>query len=199
MQEIRVSLGQGRTRSQHNIVVVYGIHDSLTAVEGSPEATFCNQPWEKLFARGIKREDLWRPGEVRMFTRDGENTHKNPTPQKQTLLHARLFMVAHVSVEVGAQTALWLLSQQYDQERLDVWRFSWRVSLDEIMWHVDCQKELSNSRDIAFQLQRQKMVTVLRENRHKSFLPFLQHAQIEKRQQTVLETLDQGKSKDKAQ
>ena len=47
-------------------------------------------------------------------------------------------------------------------------------------------------REISFELQRQKMVRVLKENKPESFLPFLQHALIENHHLSILETLDQG-------
>ena len=60
VQELQVSLGGGRTRSNHGIVILYGIHDNLTAPADSASATFCNKPWKELFQRtGIAETDLW--------------------------------------------------------------------------------------------------------------------------------------------
>lgn len=65
VQEIQVTLGCGRTKSKHGIVVVYGIHDNLLDSIESPNATFCNNPWSQLFQRtGITDRDLWPPGSV---------------------------------------------------------------------------------------------------------------------------------------
>lgn len=57
--------------------------------------------------------------------------------------------------------------------------------------HKECLIDIL--RDISFELQRQKMVRVLKENQPESFLPFLCHALIENRQLRILETLDQGR------
>ena len=65
VQEIQVTLGCGQTKSEHDIVVVYGIHDNLLTSIESPEATFCNNPWSQLFQRtGITEGDIWPPGSV---------------------------------------------------------------------------------------------------------------------------------------
>lgn len=65
VQEIQVTLGCGRTRSNHGIVVVYGVHDDIVAAVESPKATFCNKPWQQLFKRtGITEGDLWLPESV---------------------------------------------------------------------------------------------------------------------------------------
>ncbi len=50
-------------------------------------------------------------------------------------------------------------------------------------------------RSISFELQRQKMIQVLKENRPESFLSFLHHALLEKKELYILETLDQGKGR----
>lgn len=47
-------------------------------------------------------------------------------------------------------------------------------------------------RNISFELQRRKMVDVLKVNRPECFLPFLLHATLEKKGRQILETLDQG-------
>ena len=67
-------------------------------------------------------------------------------PQARTLLRARLFVVTHTSLEVGARESLWLLSQQQDPACLERWRHAWRISLDDILSHVDYHKEFSKLR-----------------------------------------------------
>lgn len=174
VQEISVVLGYGRTRTNHSIVAVYGIHDNLTKPMDSLGATFCNEPWEKFFQRtGITETDLWPPN--------------NP----RTLLQARLFVVSHTSLEVGVQESLWLFAgADAGNDILSRWRFSWRISLNEILLHTDCRAEFAKFREISFELQRREMVRVLKENKPESFLPFLRHALIEDHHLSILETLD---------
>lgn len=65
VQELQVTLGGGRTKSNHGIVVLYGVHDNLIKPADSADATFCNKPWTQLFQRtGIAETDLWPPDNV---------------------------------------------------------------------------------------------------------------------------------------
>ena len=65
VQEISVKLGQGKTRVELGIVVVYGVRDNLLVAYGSPEATFCNRPWAEFFERtGIQPSEIWLPNTV---------------------------------------------------------------------------------------------------------------------------------------
>ena len=64
VQEVHVSLGHGPMRTQHGIVMIYGIRDKLDGKLES-DGTFCNKPWEDLFQRtGIRDSDLWFPNMV---------------------------------------------------------------------------------------------------------------------------------------
>ncbi len=70
VQEVHVSLGKGRMKTNHGIVVLYGIHDNLRVAFDSPDSTYCNEPWSTLFNRtGITETDLWLPQVV------GHNHH----------------------------------------------------------------------------------------------------------------------------
>ena len=152
VQEIQVTLGRGRTRSQHGIVVVYGVRDDILTPVSSEGATFCNKPWVELFQRtGIAESDLWPPESVRewvwllfcVYTR----LLPPSLPQPRNLLHAKLFVVSHTSLEVGVGESLWLLSEQKrDGESLCRWRFSWRISLHDILSQVDCNSEFTKLR-----------------------------------------------------
>jgi hypothetical protein len=69
VQEFQVSLGGGRTRSDHGIVVVYGVHDDLIKLADAEGATFCNKPWKQLFQwTGITEADLWPANNVSSLT-----------------------------------------------------------------------------------------------------------------------------------
>lgn len=48
------------------------------------------------------------------------------------------------------------------------------------------------SRDIAFQLQQDRMVSALKNNQPVCFLPFFKHSLVEKREHELLATLDDG-------
>ena len=48
------------------------------------------------------------------------------------------------------------------------------------------------SRDIAFQLQQERMVKALKQNQPVCFLPFFKHSLVENRQFELLTTLDNG-------
>lgn len=48
------------------------------------------------------------------------------------------------------------------------------------------------SRDISFELQRQKMMAALKENAPVCFLPFFKDSLIDRREYDILSTLDQG-------
>ena len=68
VQQVQLTLGSGRSRQDHGIVVVYGVHDHLTAPVDSDMATFCNQPWQEFFTRtGVTETDLWFPGSVSSY------------------------------------------------------------------------------------------------------------------------------------
>ena len=70
VQEIQVALGRGRMRTNHSVVVVYGVSDHMNKpyVDQESLATFCNEPWEVLFKRtGIVASDLWLPGTVSKY------------------------------------------------------------------------------------------------------------------------------------
>jgi len=47
-------------------------------------------------------------------------------------------------------------------------------------------------RNISFELQLNKMVSVLEQNLDECFLPFLHHSTLENKQSEVLKTLDKG-------
>lgn len=62
---MQVTLGADRAKSNHGIVILYGIHDNLVKPVDSLEATFCNKPWKQLFQKtGITEGDLWPPDTV---------------------------------------------------------------------------------------------------------------------------------------
>ncbi len=74
MQELCITLGHGRTKTHHTVLVVYGVYDLMTTEykeesNGQQASTFCNQSWEHLFQRtGIMPSDLWLPGTVSVLT-----------------------------------------------------------------------------------------------------------------------------------
>lgn len=70
----------------------------------------------------------------------------SPLTQPKTLLHARLFVVSHPSLEVGVRESLWLLTGRQDPDTLSRWRLAWRISIHDVLCHVDCQAEFTKHR-----------------------------------------------------
>ncbi|CAI7999674.1 L-fucose kinase [Geodia barretti] len=172
LQEIRVTMGTAQKCFHLDVGVVYGINDLLTASEGSEGATFCNRPWSEFFERTkIQSSELW------------------PTTP-HNLLTAKLYVASHTHPEATTEDILWLAIGSPSEETLLRWRSAWRVSLMDILRRVDSEAEFKKGRDIAFQLQLDRMVAALKNNELVCFLSFFKQSLVENRQHDLFATLD---------
>ncbi|KAL3859604.1 hypothetical protein ACJMK2_009860 [Sinanodonta woodiana] len=118
----------GMTR---NVLTVHGRFDNCMMPQWKSICTFCNEQVLVLLARtGIKQEELWA---------------SDVPIDDQTIMTARMFPVFHATDKVGLKEVLWLSGALDDKDGsiLHRWRFSWRLSLREILDLVDLKEEFN--------------------------------------------------------
>ncbi|CAL1547211.1 unnamed protein product [Lymnaea stagnalis] len=158
---------------------VHGRFDDIKAPSWKSMSTFCNQPWLVLLDRtGIVREELW---------------DSNMGDDLQTILTARLFPVFHISESVGLKEVLWLMGSVHDDKdrsMLKRWRESWRISLSEILDHVDVEAEFVWKRKLFFKIGEEHLRKTLETQGHQGFCSLHNSASVEGYTGSVLSMLD---------
>lgn len=158
------------------VYTVMGKFDTIMIPYVKGTSTFCNVPWGVFLSRtGVDKEDLWA-------------THLSD--YDRTLYNAKLFPVMACQNSIGMKEALWLLNGEKDEEMLQRWRSSWRLSLEEIMTNIDLSSEFLWRRQMFLQVGLRRVEDVLMNSRNLGVLPFLKCAVVEGYAQEMLDTLD---------
>ena len=156
LQHLRVQLDQVGTADKapsgmfSNVLTLFGLkdtfepskgkdsHDITSGVPALPQksvseiirspgmGTFCNQSWDLFFARtGIFPAELWLPG------------------VEQIAGTARLYPISPYGGRTKYDMIAWLHpGGQPTATQLDVWRKSWRISLEEALEQIAFEREL---------------------------------------------------------
>ncbi|KAH9499097.1 hypothetical protein Btru_006679 [Bulinus truncatus] len=163
----------------HYVHTVHGRFDDIKAPSWKSKGTFCNQPWVVLLDRtGIIREELW---------------DSDMPDDKQTILTAKLYPVFHMTECVGLREILWLMGAIHDDKDRTVlkrWRASWRISLSDILDHVDLAAEFSWKRKLFFKIGEQHLKQTLETQGHRGFCNLHNSASVEGYTESVLQLLD---------
>ncbi|KAF6026786.1 FUK [Bugula neritina] len=176
-QHLRVSLNE-----QTDIVlvpVIFGGSDSFT--ETFESGTFCNDSWEKFFAKvDCTANNIWSP---------------SCKPEDRTLGNARLYPVMSLGCSgyVYADTLMWMQpGETLRPSLLSRWKSSWRLSLVELMQIVDYEEEFSWRRRLYADLAQAKVKDVIESHGECSLIPLYKSISCEQTEHCVslLETLD---------
>ncbi|XP_072169191.1 L-fucose kinase-like [Diadema setosum] len=163
-------------RVKTKIYTVLGKFDSIMTPYVKGTSSFCNSPWMVFLTRtGVDKEDLW-PTHLSDYDR--------------TLYNAKLFPVMACQISIGIKEALWLLHGEKDEEMLQRWRSSWRLSLEEIMMNIDPSTEFQWRREMFIQVGLKHVEDVLLNSRNQGILPMLKCAVAEGYAQLMLDRLD---------
>ncbi|KAK2834608.1 hypothetical protein Q7C36_015309 [Tachysurus vachellii] len=169
VQGHRVNVGELKL----TVFTVFGAHDRLEAQSEDVTASFLNQTWSRFFSStGIQREDLW-----------GAESGAG-----QTLLDARLFMAF---MPKGGTTGLdgvhFLLG---GSGSIKSWRSAWRLSLREVLFLTDQQRELQWREELLFSAGRRRAADTLKSHAAHNLLPCMRAAVLGGKQTELLNTLD---------
>ncbi|KAK6982593.1 L-fucose kinase, partial [Biomphalaria glabrata] len=169
------------------VYTVHGRFDDIKAPSWKSKGTFCNQPWLLLLDRtGIIREELW---------------DSDMADDKQTILTAKLFPVFHMTECVGLKEVLWLIGTLHDDKDRTIlkrWRASWRLSLSDILDHVDLTAEFAWKRKLFFKIGEQHLKRTLETQGHEGFCNLHNSASVEGYTESVLQMLDKVASETKS-
>ena len=159
-----------------SLLVVFGSSDNLILNLTDPGASFLNKPWEEFFSRtGIKPDDLW--------TSDAEQWDRS-------LLKAKLFPVCLLEGETILTYVTWLAGVN-DRDLVGKWKEQWRMSMEQVLKHVNYTKTIDNRRNLTFQIGLEEMSEALVSGISRYFLAFFRGSFHEGREMKVLEKLDE--------
>ncbi|XP_077982248.1 L-fucose kinase-like isoform X2 [Glandiceps talaboti] len=179
LQGINITLGGPSTdRKSCKVYTVMGKYDNLQTTYVKGTSTFCNSPWVIFLRRtGIDKEDLWPA---------------DKTDYDRTLFNAKLYPVWHCTEDVGIQEVLWLQGAEVkdSDKMLQRWKYSWRLSLQEILPCIDVSVEFQWRRDLFYDIAQHQMKDVLRGTQSKGLLPYFKSAVVDGYSEQILDTLD---------
>ena len=159
-----------------SLLTVFGTSDNLILNLTDPGASFLNKPWEQFFSRtGIIPDDLWPS--------DAE-------PWNRSLLKAKLFPVSLLEGETIFSYITWLAGVN-DHDLVGKWREQWRMSMEQVLRHVNYTKSMDNRRNLTFQIGLEEMSEALVNGIPRYFLAFFRGSFHEGREMAVLEKLDE--------
>ena len=159
-----------------SVLAAFGTDDNLILSLSEPRATYLNKPWEEFFSRtGVKSGDLWAA--------DAEEGNK-------TLLKAKLFPVSLLEGESILSYVTWLVGVN-GREMVGKWREQWRMSMEQILRHINYGKTMECRRNLTFQIGLEEMSEALVSGKPLCILSFLSGAFHEGRQLEVLDRLDE--------
>ena len=159
-----------------SLLMVFGTSDDLVLNVTNPGASFLNKPWEQFFSRtGIKPDDLWA---------------SDADPWNRSLLKAKLFAVSLLEGETILSYISWLAGVN-DRDLVGKWREQWRMSMEQVLRHVNYTKTMDSRRNLTFQIGLEEMSEALVSGIPRYLLPFFKGSFHEGRELEVLEKLDE--------
>ncbi|KAM7427970.1 hypothetical protein ABFA07_020984 [Porites harrisoni] len=174
----------GLKGKSERVLVVFGVGDQLQELSSSSTSTYCNRPWKTFFDRtGINQEEVWI----------------GVPEQHRSLYNAKMFPVVHpfdvLNEDAGKDDILWLaytgVSEVTDQRKINRWRSSLRLSLEDIMRTIDTNSEFCWKKKLWFEIGKTEVVNTLTSCSSNCILPFFKSCAKEGFDGQILEVLDQ--------
>ncbi|XP_071959092.1 L-fucose kinase-like [Antedon mediterranea] len=175
-QRFNIQLG-GEQTQKTQVYTIMGKMDHLQNPLVKGKLLFCNEPWVMFSNRtGITAEDLWSC---------------DISDYEKTLFNAKLFPVWHHTKTVGVKEVLWLVTGEQDPDVLSRWRYSWRLSFEDIISSIDHSSEFDWRRELFYISGRRHVWDVLQNGTDDGLQNLFKSLVAEKYASQLLDVLDE--------
>lgn len=181
VQTFQISINQlapqnSRDSQVKRVMIVFGVYDDLKVPVSDSRSTYCNKSWNDFFQRtGIRSSELWRP---------------DLSEKEQSFFTAKLFQVFCPVENLLLCDMMWLRGGTPTPVAVKNWRYSWRLSLKEILDMIDVAGEFEWRRRLYFEVGKRRMNETLMTARDNCLLPFFKNCVVENYAIELLKELD---------
>ncbi|CAF1213343.1 unnamed protein product [Rotaria magnacalcarata] len=166
-----------------DVYTIIGIHDNVDCLFTNDNFTILNMSWDKFKEQtGIDVWDLWP---------DLQNDS-----ERRTLANAHLYPVLHLdSMSSLNEDLLWFFNPTNQLRQR--WKYSWRLSLNDILTRADHYKEIVFRENLFHKIAQQKILNLIflhgsKQRTNDSYLALLKQTIIDEHSKDMLDTFDRA-------